>query len=221
MNEALKDVSLFTNYAEVDVLVESGELVYLDDTDTGKAIDEKMKEICSWIPHNFAHDEDPLWPKHGNTFVSDLFEARHLGEDEFMLVWRDMAFTYYKRFGRSTCVTRALTDEEATQFINELRGTLQALAAKNPYDPLARYRPAEEPLPKDPAERTKAVAARRAAEAKIAELDAREGYYSVDERRVMMAKKKNYTPVLKPIPTLERLNDILEVLNDEEIPEKK
>lgn len=221
MNEALKDVSLFDRFKEVDVLVESGTLLSLEDTDTGKSVEEKMKEICKWIPTAFSHDEDPLWPKFGNQFVDPLFEARHIGEDEFILVWRDVAFTYYKRFGRSTYISRELSDLEATQFIQELRGTLQQLADKKPYDPLALYRAVEEPLPEDPTQRKIAIAKRQEADAEIARLDAREGYYTLTERRLMYAKQRGFIPNLNAIPSLDRLNTLLDIMEDAGIPEKK
>jgi len=228
MNEALKDVSLFDKLVENNEIaleyqhVKTEDMLELIKTDTGRSINEKMEGVRKWVAENFSAEESPLWPKHGNNFNCELFEARCFDLDDFVLVWRDVAFAYYKRFGRCTFVSRALTDDEASQFITEITAAVETLAAsKPPHDPLAQYRPAEEPLPKDPTERKRAVAMRQEADKAIAELDAREGYYSFDERRVLLAQKNNYTPTLKPVPSLQRLHDILEVLRDDDIPEKR
>lgn len=216
MNLAPKDVSLFTVFADPDAAADAGKSIYLPDTDTGKAIDARMTEMQKWISENFNHDEDPLWPKHGNTFVCDLFEARHLGDDEFVLVWRDIAFTYYKRFGRSCFVSRALTDDETTQFFMELHGALDALSKeRSKEDPLAKYKAPAYVPPTDP----RLIKEAAEAAAAIAVLDARPGHYTLDERRLMLGKKNNYTPNLQPIANLQRLNDSLEILKDEGIPE--
>lgn len=220
MNEALKDVSLFESLtADDDVKIE--DMKALDDTDTGKIIGEKMKEICRWIPHAFAADEDPLWPKHGNTFVGELFEARHIDSDDFILVWRNIAFSYYKRFGRSTYVSRALTDAEATQFLTELRGTLEALSAKKPYDPLSSYRavPPERAVPLTDQEKKDAAFEIEQVNKQIALLNLNpQYYYSLDERRSLLAEKNNYVANLYPVITLEQLRGLVMILSDENIP---
>lgn len=217
MNTAEKDVTLFDKLVDDDT-VKIEDMIYLTNTDTGKAIDTRMRDMRQWIAQNFNHDEDPLWPKHGNQFTGPLFEARHIDSDDFILVWRDVAFSYYKRFGRSTYISRALTDDETTQFFIELTGTLDALTKERPKeDPQAKYKAEPYVEPTDP----KAVEKKQAADAAIAKLDAREGHYTLDERRTLLAERNKYTPNLTPILTVQKLNDLLEVLKDEGIPEKR
>lgn len=218
MNTAEKDVTLFDKLVDDDQVVKIEDMIYLTNTDTGKAIDTRMRDMRQWIAQNFNHDEDPLWPKHGNHFKCQLFEARHIDSDDFILVWRDVAFSYYKRFGRSTYISRALTDDETTQFFIELTGTLTNLMTERPKeDPLKAYKAEPYVEPTDP----KAVEKKQAADAAIAKLDAREGYYTLNERRTLLAERNKYTPNLTPILTVKSLNDLLEVLKDEGIPEKR
>jgi hypothetical protein len=220
MNNATKDVSLFVKFKDPDEAAEAGHSVYLIETDTGKWIDEQMDGLRKWIAQNFDHDKDPLWPKHGNQFVCDLFEARHMGDDEFVMVWRDVVFTYYKRFGRGTYVSRALDSEEAAQFINEFKVTVEALAKETDAAEVVRVAAVEAAKPPPTAEElAKAAEDKAQADQRVAEHDADlENNYSLEERRRLLAQAKNYTATLRPILTLDYAESIIALLEEEGIP---
>jgi hypothetical protein len=222
MNTSPKDVSLFETFKDPDEASEKGLSVYLIETDTGKGIDQRMEEIRRWIPLNFDADKDPLWPKHGKVLDTALFESRHMGDEEFVLVWRDVAFTYYKRFGRGTYVSRALTDDEATQFIMELRGTLVEMASSQPaFDPQSKYKmaPPVDPATLTPEQAAKVEADKAEALAVIAihDLDP-VGFYTFKERRELMAVKLGYVPSYKEVASASDANDLMDILAEEKIP---
>jgi hypothetical protein len=222
MNNNPKDVSLFVTFKDPDEASESGLSSALDETDTGKVITTRMHEICKWIPTAFDADKDPLWPKFDKVLDTELFETRYMGDEEFVLVWRDVAFTYYKRFGRSTYVSRELTDDEATQFIMELRGTLENLAASKPkYDPQAQYKPTPsvDPATLTPEQLAKVEADKAEALEVIAihDLDP-VGFYTFKERRELMAIKNGYTPSYKEVASASDANDLIDILHEEQIP---
>jgi hypothetical protein len=222
MNNSQKDVSLFETFKDPDEASEKGLSVYLIETDTGKGIDQRMEEIRRWIPLNFDADKDPLWPKFDKVLDTELFESRHMGDEEFVLVWRDVAFTYYKRFGRGTYVSRTLTDDEATQFIMELRGTLIEMAASQPaFDPQAKYKmtPPVDPATLTPEQATKVETDKAEALAVIAihDLDP-VGFYTFKERRELMAVKNGYVPSYKEVASASDANDLMDILHEEQIP---
>lgn len=222
MNTQLKDVSLFETFKDPDEASEAGLSFPLDQTDTGKALKTRMGEICKWIPTAFDADKDPLWPKFDKVLDTDLFESRYMGDEEFVLVWRNVAFTYYKRFGRSTYVSRELTDDEATQFIMELRGTLENLAASGPaFDPQAKYKPTppvdEATLPPDQLVKSRQDRVEALAVIAIHDLDPI-GFYTFRERRELMAAKNGYVPSYKEVASASDANDLIDILHEEKIP---
>lgn len=223
MNLQLKDVSLFEKFKDPDEAAEAGLSVYLTDTDTGKVIDQRMSEICKWIPTVFDADKDPLWPKFDKVLVTDLLESRHMGDEEFVLVWRDIAFTYYKRFGRGTYVSRALTDDEVTQFFIELRGTLENLAKSiDTHEAAIKVTKDTAKNPPTAKQLAKAAEDKVLADKRVADHDADpEGHYTLHERRMMLATAKGYTATLRPILTLDYAESIITLLEEEGIPHAK
>lgn len=223
MNTSPKVVSLFEKFKDPDEASEAGLSVYLSETDTGKWIDEKMSEIRSWIPHNFDADKDPLWPKFDKVLDTDLLESRHMGDDEFVLVWRDVAFTYYKRFGRGTYVSRALDTLEAAQFVAEFKGTVEWLSKQQ--EATVKVAEATKVLstPAPTAEQmAKAAEDKVLADKRVAEHDVDpEGNYTLHERRLLLAKAKGYTATLRPILTPEYAESIITLLEEEGIPHAK
>lgn len=220
MNLHEKDASLFEKFKDPDEAAEKGLSVYLIETDTGKVIDARMSEICKWIPTAFDADKDPLWPKNDKVLDTNLFESRHMGDDEFVLVWRDIAFTYYKRFGRGTYVSRALTDDEVTQFFIELRGTLENLAKEiDGHEAAVKVTKETAKNPPTAEQLAKAAEDKAQADQRVAVHDADlENYYSLEERRKQLAVVKNYTATLRPILTLEYAESIIALLEEEGIP---
>jgi hypothetical protein len=220
MNIAPKDLSLFETFKDPDAASEAGLSQYLIETDTGKVIDERMSEICKWIPTAFEADKDPLWPKFDKVLVTDLFESRHMGDEEFVLVWRDVAFTYYKRFGRGTYVSRALTDDEATQFIMELRGTLENLSKEQTAHETA-VAVVKETAKNPPTSEQVTNTAKDLFEAneviRIHDLDPI-GFYTFKERRALLATKNGYTPSFTQVANASDANNLLDILNEEGIP---
>lgn len=220
MNIHEKDASLFETFKDPDDAAEKGLSVYLIETDTGKAIDARMSEICKWIPTAFSADKDPLWPKFDKVLDTNLFESRHMGDEEFVLVWRDIAFTYYKRFGRGTYVSRALTDDEVTQFFIELRGTLDKLSKEiDAHD--AAIKVTKETAKNPPTAEQLAQAAKDKAEADavIAIHDADPiGFYTFQERRELLAVKLNYSPSYQVMKRARDANWVLDILHEEKIP---
>lgn len=220
MNNATKDVSLFVKFKDPDEASEAGLSVYLIETDTGKGIDQRMEEIRKWIPTAFDADKDPLWPKFDKVLDTDLFESRHMGDEEFVLVWRDVAFTYYKRFGRGTYVSRALTDDEATQFIMELRGTLENLAKEQTVHEAAVKVTKETAKNPPTAEQLAKVEADKAAALEVIAIHDLDpiGFYTFRERRELMATKLGYIASHKEVASASDANDLIDILHEEKIP---
>ncbi|MNQ03240.1 hypothetical protein D3C85_159380 [compost metagenome] len=223
MNNNPKDVSLFVTFKDPDEASESGLSSALDETDTGKVITTRMHEICKWIPTAFDADKDPLWPKFDKVLDTELFETRYMGDEEFVLVWRDVAFTYYKRFGRSTYVSRELTDDEATQFIMELRGTLENLAkAQDDHEAAIKVTKETAKNPPTAKQLAKAAEDKALADKRVADHDVDpEGHYTLHERRMLLATAKGYTATLRPILTLDYAESIISLLEEEGIPHAK
>jgi hypothetical protein len=225
MNNNPKDVSLFDQYDDPDQAAEEGRSIYLSKMDTGKWIDEQMEGVRKFCAANFDHDESPLWPKLGSHFITEFCETRRIDKtgdsgDEFGLIWRDVIFTYYKRFGRSTYVSRELSSEEATQFIKEvkeaLESCLEAVIETKATEVAAKIAATPPPTP----EQLDAVeASRAAAAAVIAEHDADPiGFYTFRERRELMAVKLNYQPSYKAVESADDANNLLDILHEEQIP---
>lgn len=190
-------------------------MLYLIDTDIGKAFDERMSSMRKFCAENFGHEDDPLWPKFGDNFKSDLFEAVHRGDDEFLLVWRDVLFAYYKRFGRSTYISRELTDDEVTQFFMELQGVLTSLVANSPpVDKMGKYRPDPIPTPNTPGGKLLHEAA---ALVKAYDEDPANAL-TLNQRRTLLGEKRGYAPALGPVISPTVFHELIAMLDEEGIP---
>lgn len=227
INTKPKDSELFTKFSDPDHSAETGELLYLIDTATGKYIDQKMGEIREWIPKHFDHHEDPLWPMYGNKFVTDLCEARvadpkEPGNNDFILVWRDVAFTYYKRFGRGTYVSRAMELEEVEQFLTELREALTSKVVVEDAAPDGKFPPFKvDESGEQPMDKTAELSLELAKTLVAVHDKNRLTHYTLRERRIMMAASRGYSPKLTVLASPSEVNNLIELLNEEGIAIKR